>query len=235
MARPVIKPPSGQEQRLTMSYEEFLEWADEDSHAEWVDGEVIVFMPPKRVHQRLLNFLSVLLSTYARFFGFGEVLEAPFEMRLGRGKPSREPDLLFVAREHLDRLTEERLNGPADLIVELVSDSSVARDYEEKFREYEAAGVREYWICDPRPGTQQTAFYQLTAEGKYQAVPPDAEGRYHALVLPGFWLDPAWLWQEPLPDPLTALATIAPQALRGALTAAESGRQAEGETPTRGT
>ena len=224
-----------QEQRLKMTYEEFLEWSDEDTHAEWVAGEVIVFMPPKRVHQRILNFLSALLTTYARFFGLGEVLEAPFEMRLGHGKPSREPDLLFVAREHLDRLTEERLDGPADLVVELVSDSSVARDCEEKFREYEAAGVREYWICDPRPGKQQTSFYQLTAEGKYQAVPPDADGRYHALVLPGFWLDPAWLWEEPLPDPLTTLATIAPQALRGALTAAESGRHGQGETPTRGT
>ena len=224
-----------QEQRLKMTYEEFLEWSDEDTHAEWVAGEVIVFMPPKRVHQRILNFLSALLTTYARFFGLGEVLEAPFEMRLGRGKPSREPDLLFVAREHRDRLTEERLDGPADLVIELVSDSSVARDYEEKFREYEAAGVREYWICDPRPGKQQTSFYQLTAEGKYQAVPPDADGRYHALVLPGFWLDPAWLWEEPLPDPLTTLATIAPQALRGALTAAESGRHGQGETPTRGT
>ena len=224
-----------QEQRLKMTYEEFLEWSDEDTHAEWVAGEVIVFMPPKRVHQRILNFLSALLTTYARFFGLGEVLEAPFEMHLGPGKSSREPDLLFIAREHQDRVTAERLEGPADLVIELVSDSSVVRDHEEKFREYEAAGVREYWICDPRPGKQQTSFYQLTAEGKYQAVPPDADGRYHALVLPGFWLDPAWLWEEPLPDPLTTLATIAPQALRGALTAAESGRHGQGETPTRGT
>ncbi len=235
MAQQVAGTQAAQERRLKMTYEEFLDWADEDTHAEWVAGEVIVFMPPKTVHQRLLNFLSALLSTYARFFGLGEVLEAPFEMRLGRGKPSREPDLLFVAREHRDRLTAERLDGPADLVIELVSDSSVVRDYEEKFRDYEAAGVREYWICDPRPDKQQTSFYQLTVEGRYQAVPPDADGRYHALVLPGFWLDPAWLWQEPLPDPLTALATIAPEALRGALTAAESGRQAEGETPTRGT
>ncbi len=235
MAQQVVDTQAAQEQRLKMTYEEFLEWADEDTHAEWVAGEVIVFMPPKRVHQRILNFLSVLLSAYARFFGLGEVLEAPFEMRLGRGKPSREPDLLFVARDHLDRLTEERLEGPADLVIELVSDSSVARDYEEKFREYVAAGVREYWICDPRPGRQQTSFYQLTAAGKYQAVLPDADGRYHALVLPGFWLEPGWLWEQPLPDPLTALATIAPQALRGALATAESSQHAEGQTPTRGT
>src|SRR3712207_2095793 len=103
MARPVADTQAAREQRLKMTYEEFLEWADEDTHAEWVAGEVIVFMPPKTVHQRILNFLSALLSTYARFFGLGEVLEAPFEMRLGRGKPSREPDLLFVAREHRDR------------------------------------------------------------------------------------------------------------------------------------
>ncbi len=68
----------------------------------------------------------------------------------------------------------------------------------------------EYWIIDPRPGRQRVDFYRLTAQGKYQAVLPDADGRYHAAALSGFWLDPAWLWQEPLPDPLDLLSGIAP-------------------------
>lgn len=214
MAQQVAEAQAVQERRLKMSYEEYLAWEDEGAHGEWVDGEVIVFMPPTVLHQRIVGFLYYLLSSYLQFFDLGEVLAAPVEMHIVPGGSSREPDLLFVARKHLDRLTHERLVGPADLVVEVVSDSSVSRDRAEKFYEYQEAGVREYWIIDPRPGKERVDFFRLTAQGKYLPVLPDADGRYHALTLPGFWLDPAWLWQEPLPNTMTILQTIAPQVLR---------------------
>ncbi len=199
-----------------MSYEEFLAWTDAP-HAEWVNGDVIAFMPPNTIHQRIAGFLFNLLSIYAHFFNLGEVIAAPFEMRVFPGRSSREPDLVFVAREHLARLTSERLEGPADLAIELISDSSVARDRDDKFYEYQEAGVGEYWIIDPRPGKERADFYQLTAEGKYQAALPDADGRYHSIVVRGFWLNPDWMWQDPLPNPLALLWIIAPQMLQQAL------------------
>lgn len=55
----------------------------------------------------------------------------------------------FVAEEHLDRLQEMHLEGPADLVVEIVSPESRLRDRGEKFAEYELAGVSEYWLLDP--------------------------------------------------------------------------------------
>ena len=76
MAQQSLESPPAQEQRLTMSYEAFLQWADEDTHAEWVNGEVTVFMPPEKIHQQLARFLSSLLSLYVRFFNLGEVLAA---------------------------------------------------------------------------------------------------------------------------------------------------------------
>jgi Uma2 family endonuclease len=217
MSQHAVETPGITEQVLSMSYDEFLSWADEDTHAEWVGGKVIVFMPPKTVHQRMTMFLAMLLFQYVRLLNLGEVLTAPFEMRARPDGPAREPDLLFVAHEHLDRLTPERLGGPADLIVEIVSDSSLARDRADKFYEYQEAGVREYWIIDPRPGKERADFYQLMPDDKYQAALPDEQGRYHSLVLPGFWLQVDWLWQEPLPDPLQALRELAPDALRSAL------------------
>ena len=204
------------EQRIPMTYEEFLDFAA-DKHAEWVNGEAIVFMPPNTIHQRIVLFLSSLMLYFARSRNLGEVLAAPFTMLVSPDAPAREPDILFVARDHLDRLTPQRLEGPADLIVEVVSDSSVARDRADKFYEYQEAGVQEYWIIDPRPGKERVDFYQLQADGRYQAALPDEQGRYHAAVLPGFWIEVAWLWQETLPDPLTALQQIAPDLLRGAV------------------
>ncbi len=200
------------EQRFPMSYEAFLAWSDEDTHAEWVNGEVIVFMPPVTIHQLIAGFLASLIGMYANLFNLGTLLAAPFEMRLLSVRSSREPDLLFVAQENLHRLKPERLEGPADLVIEIVSPSSATRDTREKLADYETAGVREYWIIDPRPAKRQARFYQRTPDGGndgvYHEVRPDSEGQYHSLVLAGFWLCPAWLWQEPLPDVDRVLAEV---------------------------
>jgi Uma2 family endonuclease len=199
-----------------MSYEDYLAQVDEDAHAEWVDGEVTVFMPPKDKHQAIAGFLYIMLSIFANLFKLGAVRFAPLEMRLRWGESSgssREPDILFVAQEHSERLTEDRLDGPADLVIEIVSSSSLRRDRADKFYEYQEAGVREYIIIDPRPGKERIDWYVLLPDGKYQAVLPDEGGWYAAQVLPGFRLDAGWLWQEPLPDPLAALMQM-PEAAR---------------------
>jgi Uma2 family endonuclease len=188
---------------MRMSYEEFLEWCDEDTWAEWVDGEVIVLSPASDRHQDLARFLTAVLSVFTETRELGTVRPAPFLMKLERG---REPDVLFVAREHLDRLKENYLDGPADLVVEIVSPDSVERDRGTKFVEYEAAGVREYWLIDPL--RERAEFYQLDEEGFYRPV-PDLEGMYHSQVVSGFWLKVEWLWQEPLPSPVRAVAAIA--------------------------
>ncbi len=197
------------ERRLRMTYDKFLAWGGSQSHAEWVDGEVIVFVPPGLRHQRIVAFLGTLLGLYARRLGLGEVLPAPFEMRLPGS--AREPDILFIDRDHLDRLTEQRLVGPADLVVEVVSPDSAARDRRDKLAEYAAAGIPEYWLLDPRPGRESADFYGLDEDGTYRLVALDADGRYRARVLPGFWLRPDWLWRDPLPDAMDVLLEIAPE------------------------
>ncbi len=194
-------------QPLHMTYEEFLAWAGEDVHAEWVNGEVIAQMPPKDPHQTLIEFLHHVLGLFIRIFDLGRLRLAPFELRLRPDGPAREPDLMFLAKTHLDRLTPERVAGPPDLVIEVVSDESLYRDRVDKFDEYEAAGVPEYWVLDNRPGQQRAWFYQLDRTGRYQPVQPDAQGIYRSVVLPGFWLRVEWLW-EAQPDALRALGEI---------------------------
>jgi Uma2 family endonuclease len=218
-----------QGQPLRMSYEEYLAWADEDVHAEWVNGEVIVQMPPKEPHQRVVAFLVQLMGLFIQLFQLGRLLPAPFEMRAVPDGPAREPDLIFVAREHLDRLSQERLSGPADLVVEVISDDSVARDRADKFYEYQAAGVKEYWILDSRPGRERADFYVLDEKGRYRPVPPESDGRYHSTVLPGFWLHVDWVTAAEPPAVLTALAqVVGPQKLIEAIEAGGTARSAEG-------
>jgi len=204
-----VRTPDTEPARLKMTYDEYLAWAGEENFlAEWVDGEVIVHMPATQLHQLTSAFLYTLLKLFVEMFRLGRVFYAPFEMKLSPTGPAREPDVLFVATPHLDRLGEQRLTGPADLAVEIVSDDSVTRDRDDKFFEYEAAGLPEYWIIDPRPQRRRAYFYQLDRQGRYQPVALEAHDAYHSRVLPGFWLKPDWLWQDPLPDPLTALTQV---------------------------
>jgi hypothetical protein len=92
--------------------------------------------------------------------------------------------------------------------VEVISDDSVACDRADKFYEYQAAGVREYWILDPRPGRERTDFYVLDDRARYRPIPPDSDGHYHSTVLPGFWLQVDWVTSTEPPDVLAALAQI---------------------------
>lgn len=202
MARQLAPPPTDPSARPRMSYDDWLAWPEAQTRpTEWVDGEVIVFEMPSERHQDLVGLLFILVSWYARKFDLGKAIIAPFEMRILGGSRSREPDVVFVAAAHAERRTGKRLDGPADLVVEVVSDDSVVRDGREKLAEYAAAGVPEYWLVDPRPGREAARFFQLAADGNYREAGLDAAGRYHSRVLPGFWLDPAWLRQDPLPDP----------------------------------
>jgi Uma2 family endonuclease len=190
-----------------MTYEEYKNTEFEGGLAEWVDGEVIVHMPPKDQHQNVVEFLDRLLGLFVQLFNLGKVRVAPFSMRILPGGPAREPDLFFLTAEHLDRLVETELNGPADLAIEIISDESVGRDRGDKFYEYQEGGIREYWIVDPRPGKQRADFYVLDPQGSYQPIPIGADGVYRSTVLPNFWLNIHWLCAADT-NPLAALAQI---------------------------
>lgn len=189
-----------------VSLERFLAHLDEDAWTEWVEGEVLSLSPASTRHQDLVGFLLAVLLMVSEDQDAGEVLSAPFLMVLRDQDRAREPDLLFVRREHRDRIRESHLEGPADLVFEIVSPDSVSRDRGEKFVEYEAAGISEYWLVDPQ--REQAELYRLeSASGKedparYRPVSPDADGAYRSEVLEGLKLRPEWLWQDPLPKVL---------------------------------
>src|SRR5207302_7428738 len=73
-------PPVAPMPPARMTFEEFLEWADESTFAEWVDGEVIVMSPVSFVHQNLADFLAALLRHFTEAKELGLILTAPFKL-----------------------------------------------------------------------------------------------------------------------------------------------------------
>jgi Uma2 family endonuclease len=180
-----------------MTYEEFLAFPWENSHLEWENGDAIVMSPVSYKHVKAARFLLHLIDEYVDINPIGEVLYEPFQMKTGPGLPGRAPDITFVTKARAERIHDNWLEGPADLVVEVISPESRRRDRGAKYREYEQGGVGEYWLIDPY--RKLAEFYQLT-DGVYRMAAIGADGRYDCPALPGLWLKVDWLWRDPHPS-----------------------------------
>lgn len=191
------------QEKKKVSFEEFLVLTD-GKKAEWVDGEIVYMAAVSIRHELLFQFLLTILNLYVKRNSLGIVLGSDTSMKLEEGRRGREPDILFLINERTNLLRENYLDGAADLVVEIVSPESIGRDRGEKFVEYEAAGIREYWLIDPQ--REQAEFYRLEEDLRYHLVSTDSDGIFRSDVIQGFWLRVEWLWT--LPNELDVLREL---------------------------
>ncbi|OIO92744.1 MAG: hypothetical protein AUJ92_13520 [Armatimonadetes bacterium CG2_30_59_28] len=178
---------------LRMTEDEFVDWCDEDVRAEWVGGSVAIMSPDSFEHADLGLDLAAVLRLFVQAKDLGVVVGPNFQIRISNSR-RRVPDLLFINKDRLDILQKNHVEGAPDAVFEIVSPDSVERDWREKFIEYEAAGVPEYWVLDP--ANQQTRQYRPDSHGSYQTI--DAENGVHrSEVIPGFYLRDKDLWGTP--------------------------------------
>jgi Uma2 family endonuclease len=184
-----------------ISYEDFLA-AYDGVRAEWVDGKVVEMTPQTDRHLLIAGFLFKAIDGYLEFNEIGGLAaQAGFQVRLGP-HIGREPDVFYLTPEHTHRFKRTFVDGPVDLAIELISPDSRVRDRREKFQEYQQAGIPEYWIIDPDAETLEV--YWLSESGTYELVPLGDPPRATSRVLPGMWIDPAWMWAK-RPRAITAL------------------------------
>jgi Uma2 family endonuclease len=200
-ARNVSVEPPENKSLHRVTFEEYLAMGDEAG--EWIDGEVIQMAASSYFHEELFGFLFNVLRSYTQKHSLGKVLGSRFAMRLELLRRGREPDILFVATENIAKIKPTFLDGGADVAVEIVSPESFGRDRGEKFLEYEAAGIKEYWLIDYE--RKQAEFYRLDANGRYQLSPIE-NGIYQSEIVRDFWLKVEWLWT--LPNELEVLKEL---------------------------
>ena len=151
--------------RQCMTEEEFIAWCDEDIKAEWVGGELTVHEPANVRHVDLAGFLNFILRGYVTSKSLGVVYGPELQVHFVSLQHRRVPDLLFVSTGRLHIIMATEVEGAPDLIIEIVSPDSSARDWRDKYLEYEATGVREYWVIDPIAERLET--YVLGADARY--------------------------------------------------------------------
>jgi Uma2 family endonuclease len=155
--------------KSSMTEDEFVTWCFKDEvRAEWIDGEVIIMSPVSTEHARLVNWLLQVVSIFVEQRELGTVLGPELFVRFAPKKRRYLPDLFFVAAPRTDLFRKAHFEGAPDMIMEVVSPDSVARDWRDKYAAYESAGVREYWAIDPM--SERAEAYVLSDAGKYERI-----------------------------------------------------------------
>ena len=129
------------------TYEDYLN-TPEGERYELLDGELILVASPNEGHQMASVNLVSLMNPHAKDRGLGWVFHAPFDIVFSDSEVVQ-PDIMFISREREHIRTGANVQGAPDLVVEILSPSSLKRDWEDKRELYARYGVKEYWIADP--------------------------------------------------------------------------------------
>lgn len=148
------------------TYEDYKRLPDDGRRYEIIEGVLYVIAAPNFDHQYTVTRLLVHLDNLVTEHHLGVVLVAPFEIHLPDIARPVQPDVLFITAERAPRPGAADFTGAPDLIVEVLSQSTARTDRLVKFGAYERAGVREYWLVDPR--THSVEVYSLSEEGTYE-------------------------------------------------------------------
>jgi Uma2 family endonuclease len=179
-----------------VSFEEFCQCVTEDQKADLIDGVIYMASPENTDANDLYGWLFSILRFYVAKKKLGRIFGSRVAFQLSEYN-APEPDIAFVRRDHMDRVTRGRVHGPPDLAIEIVSPESVERDYEKKRERYQEFGVTEYWIIDEHE--EHVHLLRLGRDGAYREARP-RKGVLTSQVVTGFWLKTEWLWQQPRPD-----------------------------------
>ncbi len=143
---------------------EFVESLPEGVRAELIEGQLFYMATPTTVHQGLLIFLCAAAWNFVRSHkGSCKVYPAPLAVYLNRdSRTYLEPDVIIVCDK--SKMREKGCMGAPDFVAEIVSPSTRSRDYVLKRNQYQAAGVREYWVLDPEKKIVHTYDFEEGTE-----------------------------------------------------------------------
>jgi len=145
-----------------LTYEDLLTLPEDGKRYEILDGDLLVTPSPLTRHQIISTNLVALLHAHVKRNGLGIVLHAPTDVILD-AYTVLEPDILYVRSSRADIIQRHAIVGPPDLVVEILSPSTAARDRGIKLKAYARFGIEHYWIIDPDQNVLEA--FSRTGEG----------------------------------------------------------------------
>ncbi|MEP7011817.1 MAG: Uma2 family endonuclease [Acidobacteriota bacterium] len=173
---------------LPFTYDDYLLLPEDSPQCELIEGELLMTPAPTVTHQTLLGRLFAAIFNFLATSPIGTVLFAPTDVVLSETTVVQ-PDLLFVAREHRNRIAEDGVHGPPDLVIEILSTGSSHRDEVIKPRLYAQHGIPEYWIVDPFHEVVRVFRLDGDRYRKVVELRANAGERLTSSLLPGLAID----------------------------------------------
>lgn len=184
-------------EKQSWTYSELLA-LDDERRIELYDGEIFEMGSPTLWHQGLILRLAMLLELWARENNAGKVYLSPVDLYISE-RQFLIPDLCFYTRERMENERIEREDGrclvaPPDLVVEIISPSSVLNDRSRKTKIYADFGVRNYWIIEPELKTIDA--FALENNRYWLAGSFTEEDTLESALFPGLQISLAALFQH---------------------------------------
>ncbi len=139
---------------------------NDDSCYELINGYIMKKSAPRPQHQNISMNLSIQLGSFIKEKKLGKLFAAPIDVFLDSYN-AVQPDLVFVSSENQGIITNDGIVGIPDLVIEIISPSSVIRDRVDKKNLYEKLNIKEYWIIDPQ--YQDIEVYSIL-NGRYELL-----------------------------------------------------------------
>ncbi len=175
-----------------LTFRDWLQYPDDGKLYELIGGELHVTPAPNTRHQRLARNLARHLDSHLVETGRGELFFAPIGVKLS-DEDVVEPDLVVVLAEHAERIGRQTIEGPPDLVVEILSPGSAGRDLTTKRDLYARFGIPEYWIVDPESESVEVLTLKggaYSRDGLYRAADTLHSPLLEALEIPAHDLFP---------------------------------------------
>jgi Uma2 family endonuclease len=134
-------------EKLKLNYDDYLNLPDDGRRHEIVDGEHYMTPAPQTLHQIVSRNIERILLDYVEDNDMGQILDAPIDVVLSETTVVQ-PDILFIGKKRERIIKRNFIEGPPDLIIEILSPGSESLDRHTKMKHYAIFGVREYWLID---------------------------------------------------------------------------------------
>lgn len=132
---------------IRFTYQDYLYMPGEKRY-EIIEGERHMVPSPNRRHQEIIRELGYILYRFVKEHDLGKVYLAPFDVLLS-DEDIVQPDIIFISKGREGIITERNIEGPPDLVIEIISESSKEIDRTIKRKLYARYGISVYWIVDP--------------------------------------------------------------------------------------
>ena len=181
--------PTTSHRDTRLTYEDFCRIPDDGMRHEIIDGVHYVTPSPVLRHQQLMGRLHLAIGKFLEEHPeVGQAFLSPLDTVFSPWDVV-EPDLVFVAADQLEILTEPNIQGAPALVIEILSPSTRRRDLGIKRLLFDRGGVREYWVVDPK-AREVTVFRRAPGTGltKAEHLSPSGDAALTTPLLPGFSL-----------------------------------------------